>query len=77
MNESRIYAWSPVHPKALSLVVIRKGKTGYLSNQFGDLLSQVGLRENDPTRGPEEAEGLDENRLSSVFIVLGIQQSVS
>jgi integrase len=36
---------APLHPKALGLVVNRKGRTGDLSNQFGDLLSQVGLRE--------------------------------
>jgi integrase len=36
---------APLHPKALKLVVNRKGRTGDLSNQFGDLLSQVGLRE--------------------------------
>ena len=36
---------APLHPKALNLVVNRKGRTGDISNQFGDLLSQVGLRE--------------------------------
>ncbi len=35
---------SPLHPQAFK-TVSRQGKTGNLSNQFGDLLAQAGLRE--------------------------------
>jgi integrase len=36
---------APLHPKALDIVINRQGRVGALSNQFADLLSQVGLRE--------------------------------
>lgn len=35
---------APLHPRAFSIVA-KQGKTGSLSNQFADLLSQAGLRE--------------------------------
>ena len=35
---------APLHPKAFSIVE-KQGKSGHLSNQFADLLSQAGLRE--------------------------------
>jgi integrase len=36
---------APLHPKALDVIVKRQGRVGALSNQFVELLSQVGLRE--------------------------------
>ena len=36
---------APLHPRSFNLVANGRGKTGNLSNQFADLLSQVGLRE--------------------------------
>src|SRR5690606_4235798 len=33
----------PLHPRAFS-IASNQGKTGHLSNQFGDLLASVGLR---------------------------------
>ena len=36
---------APLHPKAFGVVGSHRGRVGLLSNQFVDLLSQVGLRE--------------------------------
>jgi integrase len=67
----------PLHPKALNLVVNRKGRVGDLSNQFADLLSQAGLREKRSHERTGRGRGTRRKQIRSVFIVLGIQQSVS
>ena len=40
---------APLHPRAYS-IVSTQGKSGHLSNQFADLLAQVGLRTKTPHR---------------------------
>ncbi len=60
-------AAAPLHPRAHAIVTAQ-GKRGHLSNQFADLLAQVGLRKKTPQR-PTSNQGRSvhpdrENRLS-------------
>ena len=56
----------PVHPAAY-LIVEKQGKTGHLSNQFADLLAQVGLRKKVSHRSKEKGRSARRDRNQLTF----------
>jgi len=57
---------SPVHPRA-NAIVEKQGKTGNLSNQFADLLSQVGLRKKVSHRSKDKGRSSRRDRTGLSF----------
>lgn len=55
---------SPLHPRAFDMVE-RQGRSGNLSNQFGELLAQAGFREKKTHKGT--CKGRDSKRASNVL----------
>jgi integrase len=55
---------APLHPRAFA-IVSAAGRSGHLSNQFGDLLAAAGLREKLSHQKKERGKGRDHRRTST------------
>ncbi len=55
---------APLHPRAFA-IVSAAGRSGHLSNQFGDLLASAGLREKLSHQKKERGKGRDHRRTST------------
>jgi len=62
---------SPIHPKAFA-TINRQGRSGNLSNQFADLLAEVGLRERTPHRSKGKAGETRGHQMVLAFTRFGI-----
>jgi len=57
---------APIHPRAFTIVG-GAGRTGHLSNQFGDLLAAAGLRKKQSHQKTEKGKGRNHRRASSIL----------